>query len=286
MPTELVRSIESVRARLAAARGLGHAIGLVPTMGALHTGHLSLVDRARQQCECVVVSVFVNPMQFDRADDFTRYPRDLASDLDACGAHHVDIVFAPSAEEMYPRPARCVVEVTTLKDHLCGQHRPGHFTGVATVVTKLLQIVQPSRAYFGRKDAQQLAVVRRLVDDLNIPVEIVGVETVREEDGLALSSRNQLLDPRERAMAPSLYQALREAERLIESGLLDAATVAREAASQIRDNPALELEYLEIVDPDEVQPVSAIDGPVLVAGALWVGSTRLIDNILVTPPRR
>ena len=255
-------------------------------MGALHTGHLRLIDQARQECRCIIISVFVNPLQFDRADDLSRYPRQLESDLDACGSHDVDIVFAPSPEEMYPGPTRCFVEVTGLTDHLCGRHRPGHFKGVATVVMKLLQIVQPDRAYFGRKDAQQLAVIRRLVADLNITVEIVGVETVREKDGLAVSSRNQLLDPTERTMAPSLYQALREAERLIASGLRDAATIAYEAASQICDDPALKLEYFEIVDPDELQPVPDICSPVLVAGALWVGSTRLIDNILVTPPQR
>ena len=286
MLADLVESIARVRARLATERAPDHVVGLVPTMGALHAGHLRLIDQARRECQCVIVSVFVNPLQFDRADDLQRYPRELASDFDICNTHDVDIVFAPSADEMYPQPPRCLVDVTGLTNRLCGKYRPGHFQGVATVVTKLFQIVQPDRAYFGHKDAQQLAVIRRLVADLNIPVEIVGVDTVRETDGLAVSSRNQLLDPAERAMAPSLYAALREAERLVTSGITDAATVVQEAAGNIPDDPALRLEYLEIVDPDDVQPISQIDGPVLVAGALWVGSTRLIDNMVVVPPPR
>ena len=250
--TDLVESIARVRARLATERGPDRVVGLVPTMGALRGDHLHLIDQARRECQCVVVGVFVNPLQVDRADDLRRYPHELASDVNVCSSHDVDIVFTSCAEEMYPRSPRCLVDVTGLTDRLCGKHRPGHFQGVATVVTKLFQIVQPDRAYFGHKDAQQLAVIRRLVADLNMPVEIVGVETVRETDGLAVSSRNQLLDPAERAMAPSLYGAIWEAERLIASGLTDAATVAQKAAGQIPDDPTLRLEYLEIVDPDDV----------------------------------
>ena len=284
MAADLVSSISSLRIRLAPDRHDGRVLGLVPTMGALHDGHLRLIDRAREECQCVVVSIFVNPLQFDRDDDLSRYPRDLESDLDACATHGVDLIFAPSVDEMYPTQPICVVEVLRLTDHLCGRHRPGHFTGVATAVAKLFQIVQPDRAYFGQKDAQQLAVVRRLVVDLNIPVEIVAVPTVREADGLAVSSRNHLLSPAERAVATSLYGILQRAERLITSGVRDAAAVTRGAEASLPANPGLRLEYLEVVDPDELQPVRHIEGPVLVAGALWVGSTRLIDNIVCVVP--
>ena len=284
MAADLVSSISSLRTRLAPDRHDGRILGLVPTMGALHDGHLRLIDRAREECQCVVVSIFVNPLQFDRDDDLSRYPRDLESDLDACATHGVDLVFAPSVDEMYPSQPTCVVEVLRLTDHLCGRHRPGHFTGVATAVAKLFQIVQPGRAYFGQKDAQQLAVIRRLVADLNIPVEIVAVPTVREADGLAVSSRNHLLSPAERAVATSLYRVLQQAEHLITSGARDAAAVTRGAEASLPVDPGLRLEYLEVVDPDEIQPVRDIEGLVLVAGALWVGSTRLIDNIVCVPP--
>ena len=284
MAADLVSSISSLRTRLAPDRHDGRVVGLVPTMGALHDGHLRLIDRAREECQRVVVSIFVNPLQFDRDDDLSRYPRDLESDLDACATHGVDLVFAPGVDEMYPSQPYCVVEVVRLTDHLCGRHRPGHFTGVATAVAKLFQIVQPDRAYFGQKDAQQLAVVRRLVADLNIPVEIVAVPTVREADGLAVSSRNHLLSPAERAVATALYGVLQQAECLITSGARDPAAVTREAEASLPADPGLRLEYLEVVDPDEIQPVRDIEGPVLVAGALWVGSTRLIDNIVCVPP--
>ena len=252
-------------------------------MGALHSGHAQLVERARAECEAVVVSIFVNPTQFDRPEDLARYPRVLDADLALCESLGVDVVFAPTAAEMYPTPPACVVDVARLTDHLCGRFRPGHFQAVATVVTKLLQIVQPDRAYFGEKDAQQLAVVRRLVTDLNIPVAIVGVPTVREADGLALSSRNRHLSPDERQRATLLIRALKEAERLIVAGERDAHAVVAAARATLSEGPAIRLEYLEIVDPEELQPVTSIVGPALVAGALWIGTTRLIDNLLVHP---
>lgn len=279
-----VETIAAVRNRLVGTRGSGMRVGLVPTMGALHEGHRALTIRARHECDLVVVSIFVNPLQFDREDDLARYPRTLAADLEACAADGVDIVFAPSAAEMYPTPPRSIVEVSQLTEHLCGRHRPGHFRGVATVVTKLLQIVQPDRAYFGEKDAQQLAVVRRVVADLNIPVEIVGVPIVREADGLALSSRNALLTSEERAIAISLYAALREAQMQIQKGVRETALIKEAARSRIPDDPRLRLEYLDVVNPDTIQPVELIAGEVLVAGALWVGSTRLIDNTRCSAP--
>ena len=250
-------------------------------MGALHAGHAALIEAARRDCELVVVSIFVNPIQFNSKDDLERYPRTLDADMAMCGDLGVDIVFAPAAAEMYPAPLECMVDVGRLGDHLCGRFRPGHFRGVATVVLKLFQIVQPHAAYFGEKDAQQLAIIRRLVADFNVPVTIVEVPTVREADGLAMSSRNRHLSADERRIAPCLHEALEEARRCIMNGERNAASVRDAAAARIHDVANVKLEYLEIVDPGTMQPVEEIAGPVRVAGALWVGQTRLIDNLLV-----
>jgi pantoate--beta-alanine ligase len=276
-------SIEELRRHVAGRRRSGASIGLVPTMGALHAGHARLMERAREGCGEVVASIFVNPLQFDRSDDLERYPRTLDADLAVCERAGVDTVFAPSVHEMYPVPMVCAVDVQRLADHLCGAFRPGHFRGVATVVLKLLQIVQPDVAYFGEKDAQQLAVVRRMVTDLNVPVRIVGVDTVREPDGLALSSRNQRLNAQERELAPCLYRALQAAAAAIAGGITDAAEVRRRALAELPEHPLLRLEYLDVVDREEMQPVTSITGPVTVAAALWVGGTRLIDNISSRP---
>jgi pantoate--beta-alanine ligase len=283
-PARMLRvdTIAGIREALAARRGPGR-VGLVPTMGALHAGHASLIARARRDCATVVVSIFVNPLQFDRQDDLAAYPRALDSDLDACRELGVDLVFAPAPLEMYPQPPECVVEVGRLADHLCGRHRPGHFRGVATVVLKLLQIAQPVAAFFGEKDAQQLAVIRRMVRDLNVPVEVVGLPTVREDDGLALSSRNRHLDPGERRLAPALYRALVDVERLVGQGVTETAAVVKRAAEGLPRDERLRLEYLELVDPDDLQPVGRVTASVLAAGALWVGATRLIDNVRCEP---
>jgi len=279
-----IASIAELRQRLDTPRRNGAHIGLVPTMGALHQGHGRLIERAREACDTVLVSIFVNPLQFDRQDDLDRYPRALADDMALCDSLGADLVFVPSVAEMYPVKPRCTVEVAELGDHLCGRYRPGHFRGVATVVLKLFQIVQPCTAYFGEKDAQQLAIVRRLVADLNVPVAICGVETVREPDGLAMSSRNRRLDADERARAPVLYAALSEARAAIESGVTSATAVQERARKRIPDDDRLRLEYLEAVDAETMQPVEQIHTPVVVAGALWVGQTRLIDNVRCTPP--
>lgn len=279
MRPALAETIGALRDRLAPSRRAGSTIGFVPTMGALHAGHARLIETARRESGCLVVSIFVNPLQFDREDDLARYPRTLETDVALCRSLGVDVVFSPASAEMYPAPPACTIDVGRLGDHLCGRFRPGHFRGVATVVMKLLQIVQPDAAYFGEKDAQQLAIVRRLVTDLSVPVTIVGVPTVREDDGLALSSRNQRLSPDERALARVLYRALQAAAAAIEAGATDAPAIARDAARRIPEDPRLRLEYLAIVDPEEIQPVREVRGPVLVAGALWVGETRLIDNI-------
>ena len=276
-----VHSIADLRGWLAQAR---HPLGFVPTMGALHAGHGRLIDQARAVSASVAVSIFVNPIQFNRSEDYARYPRPLEADLAFCAARGVDIVFAPPVEEMYPRPQVTFVEVGRVADHMEGRFRPGHFRGVATVVLKLFRIVQPDRAYFGEKDAQQLAVIRRMVQDLNLPVEISGVATVREPDGLALSSRNRHLSAEERAIAPRLYQALCTAERRIAAGETNADAVKRAAREVLAEEPRMRVEYLEIADDAEMQPVECVAGPVRVAAAVWVGRTRLIDNVRSDPP--
>jgi len=282
MGPDVIESIADLRKAIAGRRAAG-LVGFVPTMGALHAGHASLIARAHQECATVVVSIFVNPIQFDRPEDLERYPRSLEADVALCRSLGVDLVFAPSVSEMYPKPLECSVDVGRLADHLCGRFRPGHFKGVATVVLKLLDIVCPDLAYFGQKDAQQLAIVKRLVADFNVPVRIVGVPTVREPDGLALSSRNQRLDTRERALAPALYRALQRVQRDIDAGVTDPGTLKQAGLREIPEDPALKLEYLEIVDPDDFQPIDRIRGPVVAAGALWVGTTRLIDNVTIAP---
>jgi pantoate--beta-alanine ligase len=284
MSAELISSILELRQRLAEVRRAGRGIGFVPTMGALHAGHGSLIEMARRQTDCVVVSVFVNPTQFNQQQDYDLYPRPLAEDLEFCSARGVDIVFAPAVEEMYPRAQSVIVDVLRVTEHLCGKFRPGHFRGVTTVVLKLLNIVQPDRAYFGEKDAQQLAAIERLVADLDVPVRIVAVPTVREADGLALSSRNRRLTPAERRIAPAVYRALQVAEEQIVAGATDPQPIKSQALATFHPFPQIRVEYFEIVDPAEMQPVERIAGAVRVATAVWLGATRLIDNILCRPP--
>jgi len=283
MAAALIASIASLRQQLAYARQANHTIGLVPTMGALHAGHRRLLEQARRDCDTVVASIFVNPLQFDREDDLRRYPRALEADRELCSQVGVDFVFAPSEKQIYPSTPECTIDLGRLADHLCGAFRPGHFRSVATVVMKLLWIVQPDRAYFGEKDAQQLAVIRRMAADFNVSAQIVGVPTVREDDGLAMSSRNARLTPVERPLAIALFRALQTADGLITGGETDPAVVRRAATATIPGDLSLKLEYLDIVDPIDMQPVDRISAPVRVAGALWVGSTRLIDNVLSSP---
>ena len=277
---ELVTSVSGLRELLAPDRRAGRAIGLVPTMGALHLGHRRLLEIARRETETVVASIFVNPTQFDRQDDLDRYPRPLARDMEICGEAGVDIVFAPTAAEMYPQTQLTWVDAPSLTEHLCGPRRPGHFRGVATVVMKLLQIVQPDRAYFGEKDAQQLAIIRRMVKDLNVPVTIVPVATVRESDGLAMSSRNQHLSPAERQTATALSRALFAARKLVESSEPSPDVIQSAVAPHLA---GIRVEYFSIVDPETLQPVNRIERRVLIAGAIWLASTRLIDNVSAIP---
>ncbi len=273
---KVANSIAEARRAVAEARAAAKTVALVPTMGALHEGHGRLIEEARRGAGFVAVSIFVNPIQFNRQDDYARYPRPLADDVRFCEKLGADLVFAPPENEMYPRPLETFVEVPRLAEHLCGAFRPGHFRGVATVVVKLFNIVQPDRAYFGEKDAQQLALIRRMARDLDMPVEIVPVPTVRQADGLALSSRNRLLSEEERRRATALYRALSAAREAIAGGETDAAAVKRRALPLLE---GVKVEYFEVVDAGEMQPVAQVTGPVRVAVAAWVGSVRLIDNV-------
>lgn len=277
----VISEIAALRQQIHEAKQKGLTIGFVPTMGALHAGHRHLMETARRECGFVVVSIFVNPLQFDRADDLARYPRTLDTDRALSASAGVDVIFAPTVEQLYPEEQKTFVDVPALTGNLCGAFRPGHFQGVATVVLKLFNIVQPDRAYFGEKDAQQLAVIRRMVRDLNVPVEIVPVATVREPDGLALSSRNKHLSPAERQIAPAIHRALSTAAEQIASGERDASLVRKKALASLKQHPELRVEYFELVDTLTLQPVAGINGPVLIAAAAWLGSTRLIDNITV-----
>jgi pantoate--beta-alanine ligase len=268
---------------VAAGIGREEVLALVPTMGALHNGHGALLDEARRRCSIVVASIFVNPIQFDQKNDYDNYPRVLEDDVAFCAAHGVDYIFAPTDDEMYPEPQRVFVEVADLSEHLCGRTRPGHFRGVATVVLKLFQILRPRLAFFGEKDYQQLAVVRRLVRDLNVPLRVVGVPTVRENDGLAMSSRNRRLSSTERSLAPCLYKTLLAAQRSIADGERNAAAIKEQAAEVLNSVPDFRLEYFDLVDPDTIRSVYFVEAPVRAAMAAWIGKTRLIDNVLCKP---
>jgi len=279
-----VRSIAEVRARVAAARREGRSIDLVPTMGALHAGHGALIERASRNTGLVVVSIFVNPIQFDRPEDYATYAVNLEADLQFCEARGADLVFAPPPTEMYPAPTQTTVDVAGLSEHLCGKFRPGHFRGVATVVAKLFHIVAPDRAYFGEKDAQQLALIERMVADLNFPIDIVPVPTVREPDGLAISSRNARLTSEERAAAPIIHRALQQACRRVGEGVRCSSEIRRIAVEMLAQEPRARLEYVEVVDPRTMAPVETVAGRVRIAAAVWFGRTRLIDNVLAEPP--
>jgi pantoate--beta-alanine ligase len=248
-------------------------------MGFLHEGHRSLMRRARTETDLVVVSIFVNPTQFGPNEDLDRYPRDLEGDLDACRDEGVDLVFAPAVEEMYPHGAATTVHVEGVTRGLCGDHRPGHFDGVTTVVAKLFAIAGPCRAYFGRKDAQQVAVVVRMARDLDLPVEVVACSLVREADGLARSSRNAYLSPDARRAAPVLFRGLRAAAERASAGERDPARLVRAVRDVVATEPTVELEYVEARDAATIAPVDRVDGDVLLALAARLGGTRLIDNV-------
>lgn len=278
MKIRVVGTVQAMRDVVRQCRSGAGPVGFVPTMGALHEGHGALVRQSAAECGTTVVSVFVNPPQFNDPEDLRCYPRNLESDLELCERWGADIVFAPPVHEMYPEGPLTWVDVSGLTEHLCGRFRPGHFRSVATVVAKLFNIVQPDRAYFGQKDAQQLAVIRRMVRDLDFPLDVAAVPTVRETDGLAMSSRNLRLSSEHRILAPRLYQALRAAADRAAAGERD-ANVLRETGSLMLDHPDIRVEYYEVVDASTLEPVTCIDREVLIAAAIWLGRVRLIDNI-------
>lgn len=275
-----------MRAESRAIRGAGKRLGFVPTMGALHQGHLSLVRAARSSSDLVVASIFVNPTQFGANEDLAKYPRSFERDRELLQGERVELLFAPSVEEMYPAGAVTWVTVEGLSDKLDGRSRPGHFRGVTTVVAKLFHVVQPDAAFFGQKDAAQVAIIRRMVRDLNLPVEIVVCPIVRAADGLAMSSRNAYLDPDERKRALVLQRSLLRAEHLAETGERNAARLVAAGREEIDKESSVRLDYFEIVNPDTLDPLEDISGGGLVAVAAVVGGTRLIDNILLGNPRR
>ena len=275
------QTIQEAREFCRAHRVRNARIGLVPTMGALHQGHLALVRAARQQADVVVVSIFVNPTQFGPNEDFAKYPRSFERDCEFLEREGVDIVFAPSVGEMYPSENATWVEVQGLSERLCGKSRPGHFRGVATVVAKLFHIIEPDAAFFGQKDAAQVAIIRRMVRDLNLRVTIEVCPIVREADGLALSSRNAYLSPAERRSALVLYRSLMRAKTMFEAGERSSEKLIAAGKQEFAGAPTLRLDYFEIVDPDTLESQAVITHRALVAVAAFVGTTRLIDNILL-----
>ncbi|MBT6119600.1 MAG: pantoate--beta-alanine ligase [Rhodospirillaceae bacterium] len=277
---ETVRTVSSLRAQVRDWRSRGETVGLVPTMGALHDGHLALVQAAQARCDRVIATIFVNPAQFGPTEDFGAYPRTEAEDADKLRAHRTDLLFAPGVEEIYPGGFATAVHVAGVSEGLCGGHRPGHFDGVATVVSKLLLQALPDAAFFGEKDYQQLQVIKRVAADLDIPVEIVGVLTVREADGLALSSRNVYLDPAQRRIAPALYGELVALAAAIELGENATLAIGR-ARRRLVDAGFDRVEYVELRDPDSLAPVGDAGRPARLLAAAWLGRTRLIDNIAV-----
>jgi pantoate--beta-alanine ligase len=270
-----------MRSASGAIRRAGKRLGFVPTMGALHEGHLSLVRAARESCDVVAASIFVNPTQFGPNEDLAKYPRSFERDCERLDREGVELLFAPSVEEMYPGGAVTWVTVEGLSDKLDGRSRPGHFRGVTTVVAKLFHVVEPDAAFFGQKDAAQVAIIRRMVRDLNLPVEIVTCPIVREPDGLAMSSRNAYLDPEQRKRALLLHRSLMRVQRLANADEREAGTLVAAGREEFAKEGSVRLDYFEIVDPDTLDPVQDVSGGALAVVAAFVGSTRLIDNILL-----
>lgn len=279
---KVVETIKQIRLAIARQKSKGQRIGFVPTMGALHEGHLSLIRLAKKHSDFVVVSIFVNPTQFGPKEDFKKYPRDLKKDAALCQSAGADLIFSPSPEEIYPKGFSTYVNVENLTQGLCGASRPGHFRGVATVVSKLFNIVRPDVAVFGQKDAQQLAVIRQMTKDLDLPVKIIGAPIVREADGLAMSSRNRYLSIEERQQAVALSRALNMAQRLVKSGKRESGNVKRELIKVLKhDAPIGKIDYVEIVDNATLKPVKVIQKNTLIALAVKFPNARLIDNVIV-----
>ncbi len=278
---DVVSKVNAMKEIAKEARAKGRKIGFVPTMGFLHEGHLSLIRKAKEIADMTVVSIFVNPTQFGEGEDFGKYPKDLTRDADLAIAEGVDYLFTPSVEEIYPEGYSTHVEVKDLSEVMCGKSRPGHFRGVTTVVMKLFHIVLPTFAVFGQKDAQQAIIIKKMLQDLNMDVELVISPTVRHEDGLALSSRNSYLNEKERKAATVLYRALKEAERLIKDGKTDAQSIIGGMEKLIEAEPLARIDYISATDTENLKAVKKMSGSVLIALAVFIGSTRLIDNIMV-----
>lgn len=281
---QVIDTVAALRQHLAGERAHGNCIGLVPTMGYLHAGHLSLVRAARQECDVVVMSIFVNPRQFGPQEDLESYPRDMERDLALARDAGVDVAFTPDVDEVYPSGYQTEVTVSTLTQPLCGASRPGHFTGVTTVVAKLFNMVGPDRAYFGQKDYQQATVIRRMVTDLNMPLTIVVCPIVREDDGLAMSSRNAYLNPEERQAALVLSRALQLAQAHLAQGERQPRRLQSALRDAIATEPRARVDYVAVCDPHTLQPVAHLSGSVLVALAVFIGATRLIDNAVLSVP--
>lgn len=278
---KIVETVNEVREEIKAWRKQGLTIGFVPTMGYLHEGHKSLIDLAVAENDKVVVSIFVNPMQFGPAEDFNSYPRDLERDALLCKEAGANLIFHPDKEELYFEDFSTYVDMNTLTNGLCGKTRPTHFRGVCTVVLKLFNIVTPDKAYFGQKDAQQLAVVRHMVRDLSIDINIVRCPIIREEDGLAKSSRNTYLNEKERQAATIINKALNKAKELVLSKEIEIEEIKQTIIHMIESEPCAKIDYVEIVDSNTLEPVATIEGPILTAVAVYIGTTRLIDNFIV-----
>ncbi len=278
---EVVETIEAVTQQVSAARKNDKKIGLVPTMGAFHQGHISLIERAVKDCDFVVVTIFVNPTQFAPGEDFQKYPRNLDADLEMCRKTGVDLVFAPSADQMYASENLTWVNVEKLTELLCGQFRPGHFRGVTTICAKLFNIVQADIAFFGQKDAQQAIVIKRMVADLNMPLKIVLCPTIRDANGLALSSRNEYLSEQQRKDAALIYKSLQKCEKMIETGVIDSKEIITQMRGILTQAPSIKIEYVSIVDAETLQSLDHITGQILAAVAVKIGPARLIDNILL-----
>jgi pantoate--beta-alanine ligase len=278
---KIAKTIDEIRMIVTEATMFDKKVGFVPTMGALHAGHISLIKKAKQQCEFVVVSIFVNPTQFGPTEDLNKYPKPFKEDIAICKANGADAVFAPSAEEMYPEKNLTWVNVEKLSEPLCGKSRPTHFRGVATVCTKLFNIVQPDVAFFGQKDAQQVIIIKRMVADLNMPMRIVVCPIVREPDGLAMSSRNKYLDAAQRKDAPLLYASLQEAQLLIDGGKCESAFIKEQMKKILNISQLAEIDYISIVNADTLEEIEEIKGKVLIALAVKMPSARLIDNIML-----
>ncbi len=278
---EIVKTIDAARRAVRQARDSHMTVGFVPTMGALHSGHVSLIHAARRQCDYVVVSIFVNPTQFGPKEDFDAYPRPLEADASVCAEHGVDMIFAPSVDQVYGSQCLTWVDVEQLTGVLCGQFRPGHFRGVTTVCAKLFNIILPDKAFFGQKDAQQVIVIKKMVEDLNVPLQIVVCPTIREPDGLAMSSRNQYLNKDQRQQAAALYQSLERCRVLVNRGTRESAVLISAMKEILSQKPDIDIQYVSIVDIRSLRPLTRIQDQALVAVAVQLGPARLIDNIVV-----